>query len=1354
MERISYYLLQWVCIVLCATVACTREVYVRPSSAVVCPSLTCYTLEHILQNPSQYLVSNTTVFFVAGVYNISTEGQMAITNVSNLAFIGSTRVGNWHSRIRCTNAFGLAFINCSNISLLHLSIENCGALFTGDALQRIEKHLPHNKFMTNGVVFAALGFVQVSLLRISRVSVIAPKGHGLWATNIFNSNITESTFSNSSSGNLLLYYTDSDRVKVDNQFYIKIVSSQFMHGTCNFSKHYGCGLSVVLLQLSYSIDIQISDITASNNWAWNGANIFMYGNGCTESAFRIENTVSMYGKGNRGTGLLFQWGSMQTKLPVCTMRALLYAGPVLSIEGSQFIRNTANQGPVEISITLNPSVKVNTSYCTLILRNSSVSFNRVTNFNSTTALLNFTGCETALFQDVTISHNSYNATASIKDPEWNQVILGVYNSNGRRLLFTCYNCNFSYNTNSTVFQLLNSISSVNFQGITTFSKNSNSDAGRIVYIMGATVHFNGKTTFTGNGNEGGPGIEASVYSTLYFIGNTTLKKFFTNEKGAAIRAVLCNLYFYGNAHFESNEAKSAGGAIALLPSTNVYTTGNLTFLKNKAIYGGAMLVVRSQILMVTPVQVNFSYNTASVYGGGIYVFVPDLLELHYCFMDFSSPITVDNFQVTFIYNKAEIAGSAMFGEGFDTCVTTFNSSSNGTYPGFPGIVIEKFLQFQSNTSDLSVVSSEPCRVCICESNQPQCQIVDYNTTVYPGEIFTLSLIGVGQMLGAVPATVQAELSSNINDEDSHSLGEFQNVQLLLEPTCTAVNYTVFSSNSKEVLVLKVAPQMPPLHSVSGNVMKLAANVYRFRHHSVNINLTLAGCPPGFTLSTYPFQCTCTPTLIKAGILCDINTKLIIKPQNYWIGAVVKRNGANDAIVHPHCPYDYCKPGSIDLNLEYPDDQCQYNRSSTLCGNCKNSFSFVLGTSKCLQCSNIYLLLIGPFALTGIALVVILISCNFTVSVGTINGLIFYANIVRTNQAIFFPATVNGIYRDILTTFIAWLNLDLGIETCFWDGLDAYGKVWLQLIFPVYIWALIGAIIVLSDRYMAVARLSGRNAVPVLATLFHLSYAKLLRVVVTALSYTTLVYPDGTILTVWLYDGNVRYLEGKHIPLFLVALAILLFLSVPYTVVLVFAQCLQQQSSYRVLFWVRKMKPLFDSYIGSYKDKHRYWTGLLLVARAVLILVYALTSLGDPAVNLLCTISVVTGLTVVNLAIGGAYKNWILTLLEQSFLLNLCILSAATQYTRQGGGNQTAVAYISVTVSLATSAGIFLYHTLITLRKCRCLKRSQTRPVTMVNIVQEEPSSDSDPEEIKPPRKRQVLLFDEFREPVLEYCNDD
>ena len=59
--------------------------------------------------------------------------------------------------------------------------------------------------------------------------------------------------------------------------------------------------------------------------------------------------------------------------------------------------------------------------------------------------------------------------------------------------------------------------------------------------------------------------------------------------------------------------------------------------------------------------------------------------------------------------------------------------------------------------------------------------------------------------------------------------------------------------------------------------------------------------------------------------------------------------------------------------------------------------------------------------------------NLTVSQGTTSGLIFYANIVKANEAVFFPPGDT----KILTVFISWLNLDLDIETCFVDGLNGY-----------------------------------------------------------------------------------------------------------------------------------------------------------------------------------------------------------------------------------------------------------------------------------------------------------------------------
>jgi len=91
MERTRDYLLHclWI-IILCAAVgaAATGELYVKPSSTAACPSSNCYTLDHILQNPSQYLISNLTIFFLADIYEISTQGQVVVTNVNNLAFVG------------------------------------------------------------------------------------------------------------------------------------------------------------------------------------------------------------------------------------------------------------------------------------------------------------------------------------------------------------------------------------------------------------------------------------------------------------------------------------------------------------------------------------------------------------------------------------------------------------------------------------------------------------------------------------------------------------------------------------------------------------------------------------------------------------------------------------------------------------------------------------------------------------------------------------------------------------------------------------------------------------------------------------------------------------------------------------------------------------------------------------------------------------------------------------------------------------------------------------------------------------------------------------------------------------------
>ena len=93
----------------------------------------------------------------------------------------------------------------------------------------------------------------------------------------------------------------------------------------------------------------------------------------------------------------------------------------------------------------------------------------------------------------------------------------------------------------------------------------------------------------------------------------------------------------------------------------------------------------------------------------------------------------------------------------------------------------------------------------------------------------------------------------------------------------------------------------------------------------------------------------------------------------------------------------------------------------------------------------------------------------------------------------------------------------------------------------------GLIIVASDYSSRVERLFGSNPVAVLATLFLLSYAKLLCTIIAAMFFTFLDYPNGV------HVGNIKYLYGKHIVLFLVALLIPLILFLPYTLLLTVGQ---------------------------------------------------------------------------------------------------------------------------------------------------------------------------------------------------------
>ena len=277
---------------------------------------------------------------------------------------------------------------------------------------------------------------------------------------------------------------------------------------------------------------------------------------------------------------------------------------------------------------------------------------------------------------------------------------------------------------------------------------------------------------------------------------------------------------------------------------------------------------------------------------------------------------------------------------------------------------------------------------------------------------------------------------------------------------------------------------------------------------ITIVVDVLPCLPGTMLESQ--VCVCENAIITTTTDCNGKNATVTKEGPNWIG-----NYDNCTIVYTQCPFDYCIQSSVTYPLDDPDRQCALNRSGLLCGGCDEGLSLMLGSNKCGQCTNDYLSLIIPFSLAGIALVIILIVLNITVTVGTINGLLFFANVVKIYQ----PLLLGTDNVPVLSQFISWINLDLGIETCFFAGMNACAKTGLQLVFPFYLWLLILLMISLSRRFSKLSQLVGNNAVPVLCTLLLLSYTKLLRTVIVIFNYATPTCSSGR---VWFRDGTVSY----------------------------------------------------------------------------------------------------------------------------------------------------------------------------------------------------------------------------------------
>ncbi len=1261
----------------------------------------CYTFDYYLQNISLYFTSNTWIQFLPGIHLLDMgpgENIVEFNNISNLTLAGSnsTRQAEFglimpESTILCTSGIGFVFRKIEHLTIQHLTFHECSC-----------EPFPDYAF--------ALVLINLTNSHLSHVYIYKSRGYGIVGLNVLGtSSITDSAvlFSSGSEdypgGNAFFnfYPSESDCYKLGNntvQFSVKSSSFAFGRNRNQLASPTGLGITIenpcsnsyITIYGSFFYHNQNLSAESSGNLV-----IIFYEQEATSNYVTIDNCIFKQGHSFSGGGILVR---TVPKYPNTTCFNESSYTNFIRITNSIITENFAYYGGgLLVSFSpLDRSCHQNYLQLNEVLFEANVGFQGGGNawlnscpyekrynvklinciFRNGRAYIGGGGLELSLSDNVP-DQNGLDQILLI-----NTLFFGNRAEYGGGL-----GINISpVKVKRTLASQLWNVTMVNC----TFSNNSASQSSAIYVQDDILLPVEFSIAF----------INLSVYDSKYSGRIKSCPK--CDGKAILLNGVQNATIINGN--FYNNEV----GALKMFGS-KLFLEGNISFHNNSGFKGaGIELCTDSYLYLERATNISFTDNHARYTGGAIYVkgreCNPQGEGSSKCFFNLNYPYHNSSqifSQITFANNTAKHAGSALYGGYVDTCFPyhkfqqdvselLLNNAeciiSGGTceQPQLPENGSQLFdLLFQFYQSGLSVVSSDPMFVCLCENDHPNCSEKRRPVSVYPGDVFTVSAVAVDQRDGVIPGVVTAVF---VDDSGSLKLDEPQ-ISQEVGSVCTNLQYTILSNNSDGELML-----------TAENPDK--AEIARSNTHPPTLYITLLPCPPGFTLKGVPPQikCDCVDKLINLVADCNSGHGMIRRPATAWIGYYgldeneTSQHSIPGVLLHEHCPFDYCKSEDIDIDLNFPDEQCAFNRSGTLCGACKLGLSLSLATSKCLDCSNVYLTLILVFLLAGVILIFALTAVNLTVSEGTISGLVFYANIVHVNKAIFFRSKSMHFFSII----IAWLNLDLGIETCFYDGMDMYARTWLQFVFPLYIWGMVIFMIV-SSRYSTIAgKVFGRNnSVRVLATLLLLSYTKILRTIITALSFTTLIYPDKSIKFIWLADANVQYLSGKHIPLFLVALVFLLVLSLPYTALLLFLQCLWPRShDYRLLSWLRKIKPFLDAHTGPYKDKYRFWAGFLFLVRIILFITFAVNSLGDTSLNLLFVSIVVMLLLGFKLIASGIYKNWLLDTLEASFFLNLGMLSVSSLYIQtvsSEGVSRDVVSSISLSVTYATFIGILIYH---------------------------------------------------------------
>lgn len=676
------------------------------------------------------------------------------------------------------------------------------------------------------------------------------------------------------------------------------------------------------------------------------------------------------------------------------------------------------------------------------------------------------------------------------------------------------------------------------------------------------------------------------------------------------------LEFSGTTVFNDNNGTALSMSSCLAHFAEHSTT---TFSNNIGFYGGAVNLLSSILYLTVGSNMTFQNNTAYSKGGAIYQNSYKFQIYNYsksCFLgkrgNKNSSITVQ-----FIDNNA--GNNVSKGYGHSMYITTlfpchrinFDYSRSGLQQIFRYIGEFTFKPHER----LSEIATD-VRLSYVNQSTSQLQHID----ILPGKAERLDFEDrddFDQLTRVVYAvTIKNEPNSIVSVDSA---------------------YEYISSNEIK------------LYGNTNDEATIFLNALLSKQRALVFHVKMLPCPPGYVLTHSKIaKCECAfKKKYYVGIkYCDDTQWKAYRQRGYWIGYEINQTEDENSLLTGYCPIGFCKYNEFLLPSTADGEElnkivCSESRTGILCGKCMpdhsvyyHSLYFKCIPNKHCRFGWLFYILSEIVPITVIFLAIIFFNITFTS--GLVNGFIFYSQVVPMLQItaggfIPFPVKLSKIILFLYLHFNLSPFVVDDLSFCLFKNATSLDTLSFSYITLIYSFLLIIGIILLMGKlnpryYCKSLRKCTRtkrqtmqhSIIHALSAFLVLCYAKCARVSISLISFAT-VQGKGELhqRQVVYYNGEFNWFSTQHlryaIPAIFVAILVtvippILLLIYPIHYKLLSALKISEFSCVRFVFRpLDQIKPLLDSFQGSFKDKFRFFSGLYFLYRLSILINVTLNS---------------------------------------------------------------------------------------------------------------------------------------------------